>query len=573
MPLRQTSIRRKRNNCFTLIFVFLLTTSNISFSQDLSGISGQEPFKITGSLTAKLQFYDSDKTNPSRSPFMWYLQGSPVITVYGIVLPFSFRLSEQQRDFRQPFNQFGVSPYYKWAKLHLGYRSHNWSTYSLAGHSISGAGLELSPGKFQFGIATGRLLKPVKYLDDPENIKLQTPAYRRSGTVVRIGYGTEKNNFSLIVLKARDDSASLGEIPVKYKLTPDENLVVSFLTKQTIAEKFLLELEVAQSLYTKDARTALSDSTGDLMSKIFSPLMKNHESTSSSKALRTSFGYQSDLFSLMLRYQRVEPDFRSMGAYYFATDLSNITIEPSLKLMQKKLTLAGSAGTQVDNLRNDKNLRTRRTITSARVNYVPLPQYSLSAFYSNYGLAQESGLLSIDTLRTSEVAQATSQFGITQSVNLIGERLAHNLMLNFNHQNLNDRNENTAQYSEFATNIFSANYFLTYMPLNLNGSVAFLYTHFTQDTIITLAYGPSAGVGKSFLKNRLTANIYYSLVNNKVQNKDAGKTGILTMQAGYKPAKNHRFALKFNYSKNNRKSTGYDSYYENRLDFDYTYTF
>jgi len=82
---------------------------------------------------------------------MWYLQGSPVITVYGIVLPFSFRLSEQQRDFRQPFNQFGVSPYYKWAKLHLGYRSHNWSTYALAGHSITGVGLELTPGKFQVG--------------------------------------------------------------------------------------------------------------------------------------------------------------------------------------------------------------------------------------------------------------------------------------------------------------------------------------------------------------------------------------------------------------------------------------
>ena len=562
-----------RNSRLKLVLFFLFAVNCHFFAQDLSSISEQDPFRINGSVTAKLQLYNTDRDNPSRSPFMWYLQGSPVITVYGIVLPFSFRLSEQQRDFRQPFNQFGVSPYYKWAKLHLGYRSHSWSTYALAGHSITGAGLELTPGKFQVGFATGRLLKPVRYLDNPENIRLQTPAYKRTGMALRLGYGTSTNNASLVILKAKDDSTSLGAVPTEYRLTPDENLVVSFQTKQTIAKKFLFEAEVAQSLYTKDIRTALSDSTGDVMTKIFSSLIANHESTTSSNAFRASAGYQSDLFSLMLKYQRVEPDFRSMGAYYFATDLSNITIEPSLKLMQKKLTLAGSVGTQVDNLRNDKNLRTRRTITSARVNFVPVPQYNLSAFFSNYGLAQESGLLSIDTLRQSEVAQATSQIGVTQSLNLTGERLAHNLMVNYNYQKLNDRNENTSQYSEFSTNIISANYFITYIPFSINGSAAFLYTHFAQDTVVTVAYGPSAGLGKSFLKNKLNASVYVSFMNNKVQDANTGTTGIYSLQLGYKPFRNHRFALKYNYSKNNRLSTGTNSYYESKLDFDYTYTF
>ena len=556
-----------------LILFLFFAAHSYAFTQDLSSISGQDPFKINGSVTVKLQAYNTDRENPSRSPFMWYLQGNPVITVYGIVLPFSFRLSEQQRDFRQPFNQFGVSPYYKWAKLHLGYRSHTWSTYALAGHSITGAGLELTPGKFQFGFATGRLLKPVKYLDNPENIQVQTPAYRRNGTALRLGYGSETNNVSLVILKAKDDSTSLGSIPAEYQLTPDENLVVSFMTKQTIAKKYLFEVELAQSLYTKDIRTAVSDSTGGLMSKIFSSLITNHESTTSSNAVRASAGYQSDLFTLMFRYQRVEPDFRSMGAYYFATDLSNITIEPSLKLMQKKLTLSGSVGTQVDNLKNDKSLRTRRTITSARVNYVPLPQYSLSAFYSNYGLAQESGLLSIDTLRQSEVAQATSQIGVTQSLNLIGEKLGHNLMANFNYQKLNDRNENTSQYSEFTTTILSANYFITYIPFSINGSAAFLYTHFAQDTVVTVAYGPSVSLGKSFLKNKLNVAINLSFMNNMVQGDNTGTTGIYAFQLGYKPLKNHRFALKFNYNKSNRQAAGYNSYYESRLDFDYTYTF
>ena len=563
----------KKYNYLKLTIVLLSTLSFPSLSQDLANIKQQEAFKINGSVNARLQFYDTDKTNPSRSPFMWYLQGSPVVSVYGIVMPFSFRLSEQQRDFRQPFNQFGVSPYYKWAKLHLGYRSHNWSTYALAGHSISGAGVELTPGKFHVGITTGRLLKPVKYIDNPEHIMMQTPAYKRVGTALRFGYGTDKNHISFIILKARDDSSSLGEIPTQYKLTPDENLVISVVSKQTIAKKFLFEFEIAQSIYTRDTRTALTDSAGDFMTKTFSSLIKNHESTSSSNAFQTAFGYQSEPFTLMMKYQRVEPDFRSMGAYYFATDLSNITLEPAFKLMKKKLTLGGSVGTQIDNLNNDKNLRTRRTITSARVSYLPVPQYNLSAFYSNYGLAQESGLLSIDTLRQSEVAQATSQFGLTQSLNLTGEKMGHNLMLNFNAQKLNDRNEYTSQYSEFSTDILSASYFLNYFPLSTNASVSYLHTKFQQDTLTTVVSGPSLGLGKSFLKNRLNTGFSLASMKNKVQDEETGSINTISFQAGYRHGKNHRFGMRFYHHKNSGSTTVHPSYYENKFDVDYTYTF
>ncbi len=507
------------------------------------------------------------------SPFVWYIQGSPVVSLYGITLPFSFRISEQQRDFRQPFNQFGVSPSYKWAKLHLGYKSLNWSTYALAGHSISGAGFELSPGKFHIGLITGRLLKPVKYIDNPQVQITQTPAYKRRGTAFTFGYGTTKNNVNLVILKAKDDSTSAGDIPMQYQVTPDENLVVSLISKQVIAKNFIFDFEVAQSLYTKNMATKLSDTTGGFIAKAFPFLMKTHLSTTSSNAIQTSIGYQSDLFKLLVKYQRIEPDFKSMGAYYFLTDISNITVEPTFKMIKKKLTLGGSFGSQYDNLGNDKSLRTRRTITSARMTFIPVPQYNLSATYSNYGLAQESGLLSIDTLRQSEVAQATSQFGIVQSINLNGKSFAHNLMINFNSQKLNDRNKNTAQYSEFSTNILSAGYFMSYLPWNMNASISFNYTKFRQDTITTLVTGPSLALGKSFLKNKLNTSLSYSAVKNKVQDKETNRISILTFQLGYKPAKNHRLSLRYNHQVNEGVNTTYPSYFENRVDFDYLYTF
>jgi hypothetical protein len=563
----------KRSSYVLLPLAFLLITNITSFSQDLSTIAKQDPFKISGTLNAKLQFYNTDKTNPSLSPFVWYLQGSPVVSLYGIVLPFSFRISEQQRDFRQPFNQFGVSPTYKWATLHLGYKSLNWSTFALAGHSISGAGFELSPGKFHIGFISGRLLKPVKYIDNPEVVMTQTPAYKRKGTAFTFGYGTEKNNINLVIMKAKDDSTSAGDIPLQYQVTPDENLVVSLISKQVIAKKFIFDLEVAQSLYTANMGTKLSDTTGGFMARSLSFLMKSHLSTTSSNAIQTSIGYQSDIFKLLLKYQRIDPNFKSMGAYYFLTDISNITIEPTIKIMKNKLTLGGSFGSQFDNLNHQKNLRTNRTITSARVTFIPVAQYNLSATYSNYGLAQQSGLLSIDTLRKSEVAQATRQFGLVQSLNLAGKYFTHNFMINFNSQKLNDRNQYTSQYSEFSTNILSAGYFISYMPWNLNASVSFNYTNFKQDTITTKVTGPSVSLGKSFLKNKMNTSISYSTVGNTVQNEKTNRISILSFQLGYTPVRNHRLSLKYNHQVNEGLKSVYPSYFENRLDFDYIYTF
>jgi hypothetical protein len=552
------------------LFVFLFYGM---YSQDLENIKQQSPLKIKGTINAKLQFYDSNKENPNRDPFVWYLQGSPEVSVYGIVLPFSFRISEQNRDFSQPFNQFGVSPYYKWVKAHLGYRSLTWSNFALAGHSFSGAGLELTPGKFRVGFVSGRLLKPVKYINDPEYTSTQTPAYRRTGSAFILGYGTEKNYANLVILKARDEENSIDTLPEGFVLTPAENLVVSLVTKQVFAEKFLFDLEIAQSLYTKDTRAALSDSTADFMGKTFSFLMKNRASSSSHNAIQTSVGYQSDLFALKVKYQRIEPDFKSMGAYYFLSDISSITIEPSIKLLKKKLALGGSFGSQFDNLGNDKNLRTRRTITSAKINYVPIPQFNINAFFSNYGLAQQSGILSIDTLRESEVAQATSQFGLNSSYALSNENWSHNIMVSFNGQKLNDRNPYTSENSEFSTMILTSGYYATYMPWNLNGSLSYMYTNLTQDTVTTVVAGPSISLGKSLLKNKMNVALSYSGMANKVSQKTTNVISNISMQLMYKPHKNHRFALRYYHNINDGKNSLYASYYENKLDVDYTYTF
>ena len=128
-----------------------------AYSQDLSTIKNEKPFAISGRIDARTIMYSSSGIDGRRSPFTYILSGAPTLSFYGITVPITFTISEQERNFSQPFNQIGLSPTYKWLTLHGGYRNVRFSPYTLAGHTVLGGGAELRPGKWEIGFMTGRL--------------------------------------------------------------------------------------------------------------------------------------------------------------------------------------------------------------------------------------------------------------------------------------------------------------------------------------------------------------------------------------------------------------------------------
>ncbi len=558
---------------YSIILFALWCTSAKSKAQNLENITGQKPFKLSGSVSTQFQFYNVQGRPANRQPFMWYIHGNPVVSIYGITLPFSFVLSEQQRDFRQPFNRFGVSPYYKWAKIHLGYRNLTWSTYALAGHTITGAGFELSPGKFRIGFMTGRLLKAIEEqkVFNGEAVKYQTPAFRRVGTSVKLGYGDDKNYLDLILLKAKDDPNSLDSIPTNNNITPGENLVLSAVTHQTFAKMFFIDAEIARSIFTPDIRNAEQDSINDPFVKAFSFLIKERVGTSINTALRGAVGYTSKPFDLKLKYERVEPDFTSMGAYYFLTDLRKITVEPTVRLWKRKVVLGGSYGNQIDNLNQEKNARTERKIGSLLFNFMPVRQYTLNVNYSNYGLGQQSGIIELDTL--TELSQNTKQIGITQNLNFQGKNLIHNILATYNYQKLKDANQNTSGYSEYESNILMMNYMLNYTPWQLSGGIGYTRTAFLLANKETLMTGPMVNLSKSFMKNKMNVALSFTTYQNKVDGILSSNITNLSFQAGLRPNKHHRFGAHFYINKSTAQDTNAISYNEKKFDLNYAYTF
>ena len=553
--------------------IFLCFSTGLLRAQNLENIGSQKPFKLSGTVNTQLQFYHATGRTANRQPFMWYFQGNPIVSVYGITMPFSFVFSEQQRDFRQPFNRFGVSPYYKWIKVHLGYQNLNWSTYSLAGHTITGAGFELTPGKFHIGFMTGRLLKAIEEqkVFNGEAVQYQTPAFRRTGTSIKLGYGDAGNNVNVILLKAKDDPYSISTDPASTKITPGENLVLSAVTHQTIIKKLFIDAEWARSIYTPDIRTQKWDSLADPLLNIFSFLIKERQGTRVNTAIRGAIGYSFKPLSIKLKYERVAPDFKSMGAYYFLTDLRKITIEPTVKLLKNKLVIGGSYGNQIDNLNNEKNARTIRNIGSLLVNFMPVRQYTLNINYSNYGLGQRSGILELDTL--TEISQTTKQVGITQNLNFQGKDLMHNILISYNFQKLQDANRSTSNYSEYQSSIFMLNYMLSYTPWQLSGGLGFTRTAFNLANKNTLMTGPMLNLNKSFMKNKLNLALSFTAYRNKEDNVLASNLSTLSFQAGLRPNRHHRFSMRFYINNSKAVDVNATSYNEKKFDVNYAYTF
>src|SRR5690606_32174497 len=156
------SVHTLRKTVGLALVVIMLCAVYHSNGQNVEEIGQQKPVRFTGTLAANLTFFDAQGRPSNREEFTWYLTGNPTLEVYSITLPFVFTVSEHDRDFRQPFNPCGVSPYCKWIKALVGCRNVVFSPFTMGGLTMARAGVELTPGKFRCGVMYGSLFKAIE---------------------------------------------------------------------------------------------------------------------------------------------------------------------------------------------------------------------------------------------------------------------------------------------------------------------------------------------------------------------------------------------------------------------------
>lgn len=544
-----------------LAFVFFcLAAVGQSAAQDVQSAFRQKPVEFSGSIGVGTQFYGVSGV-PARSVNpMWNLSGSAALRVYGFDIPFAFTVGRQGARADGPsFGQIGISPRYKWLTVHGGWRSLNFSSYTLAGHTFWGGGVELRPGKLRFGAVYGRFRKAREVGEvngDPAGF--YPTSYRRTGYAIKLGVGTERSYFDLLYFRAKDDVNSLVNTAGADSLgvTPGENAVLGYNTRVKLGRSVSFFSEGAASLYTRDRRSAAVEETNTAEAPHFFLVPKL--STRLNYAVKGGLEFTFRPVQFRIGYERILPEFATMGAFFFANDVENITVSPTFNLWQNKVRLSGMLGVQRNNLLNNRSETTRRLIGNANLSANLSQRFGFDVNYMNLAIRQRDGrVLLNDTVR---VAMVTTNLSVIPRWTFTDIRSMKALVLMGNYQQLNDRNPFTREFSDLTTWLGGATFTQSFLQSGWNWNAGLNWNRIALSSLQTDRYGLTGGVGRTTPNGRFT---YQLSGNGSLSLIDAERDGSVWSGAftlGYNPAPKHTFSLNVNVLRN--VSTQFDDFTE-----------
>jgi len=554
------------------ISIVLLFTFKL-MGQDLENLKDQKPFKFNGGINLSLNTYSTNRDRPSRDGFLWTLSGSPTLSIYGIAMPFSFVLSKRNEEFRQPFNQYGASPYYKWIKLHLGYRNLTFSDYSLNGHQFLGVGAELTPGNWRLGAMYGRLLRPIS--PDPLAIVPIQPAYLRRGYSVKVGYGTASNFLDLVVFKGWDDPGSIERSLDSASINPQQNLVLGVKTQQRLFKSLTFNMDIGLSGWTSNIFAGGSSADAYPLQGVINSLLDVNYSTQFLKAGKASLSYRIGGINLRMQYERVEPEYQTMGSYFFNTDQENITLSPSFSLLKRKIRVNASVGWLRNNLFENRVNQTNRRISSLNVSYAPSKSFSINATYNNYQIRQEQiDRIQRDVIDSLQLEQFSNNIGLNANYSFGTKTNRYSLRAGISRQ-YSDQEQNTEALGDFSSESLTPTLSFNYKDSEAKWgcTIGANYNNFENNSINSVRWGVRSSVNKTFADDKLSMNGSLSYNNTSLDDNKGSNTLSLGLRSSYKAGEKHRLSISTRFVQRNSENERIESYSEFIGNVSYGFTF
>jgi hypothetical protein len=521
-----------------IMFALVSVASNTLHAQAIDQLGIKKGADLSGSLSATTNSYKAFGIPNRRDPFNWFLNGNFNFTLFGYSMPFSFSYSNQNRNFTQPFNRFQFAPSYKWAKVNIGTQSMNFSNYTLAGHMFNGVGTELTPGKFSISAMYGTLLKAVPFATLTTNstredsLQNNRGAFQRKGAGVKLGFNNNGNSYGISVFKAQDIVNSLPFVPVDANLTPRDNISMGITLKQNMGKHFFSELEYSLSSINKDNR--LNSNFEDSVKQqnlgkynLLNGFLKPNGSKVFYDALQAGVGFTMNHFSVKLNYERVAPDYETMGAYNVISDIQNMTIAPSVQLLKGKVNIAANVGLQNDNLNKQKATTSKRVVGNGSVSITPNNHWNINANYNNFtSFIRTKPLDNPFTVRTPydslDFYQVNKSYGGAVAYIFGSKEIPKNISLNVNYQQAADEQRGADINQIINTDFFTSNlgFTLSKSKVGLSVTTGVNYYINNNPSGSTSFIGPSLSVSKTMMqqKLRLSSNATYSFTNSNFNN-------------------------------------------------------
>lgn len=360
--------------------LILLWLISFSLTAQEDGVS------LSGRAGAEMRAYRYGTFNTAQENFFVRIYGRPTVQINNWKLPFSFNLGDYQKRYKQAFNKYGVSPTNGRLTFHLGHRTVPFSSLTLGHHNFLGGGVEIEPEeRNEAGIRAaavyGKFLKAVE--PDTANPLFTPLSYSRTGYAARLGYGSKQEFIDLIYFSGSDNPESVDFDPDAQSKTPAANTVLGLNGAIDIISDLRAGLEVAFSGYTRDTRLPESTAPGIFNATLLAPFIDQNLSTLYTSAIKSSLEYRFSNHQLNLHYQRINPRYRTMGAYFFRDDVERIRLGGRFKLAQNKLMLMPELGWEHNDLLQSKLIRNGRTIFGLR-SYYRHDQLTITGNYRNY---------------------------------------------------------------------------------------------------------------------------------------------------------------------------------------------
>ncbi|PAM94956.1 hypothetical protein B4N84_10695 [Flavobacterium sp. IR1] len=557
-----------------MFVVFVCLLSKNAYAQDVDLENVYKPnFKVSGALNANTVFYDSNQDS-SREPFTYLLSGSLNFTAFSFSVPVFYSITNQGENlgYTAPFdfNRICIMPKYKWIKAYIGNASMTFSPYTLSGIPFKGIGLELTPrGAFKVSMMGGQIFKAVAEDEALGGV----PVYERYGYGVKTSFEKEKYKIGWIGFYAKDNANSLQFVGEEKGVTPKENWVNSLTFNTSLLSNLTFDVEYAMSVVTEDSR-ANYRAGGNFRDKLFSA----KENTEYLNALNVNFDYAIQKSKLGLTYERIDPNYYTLGAMYFNNDLENIALRFSRPFYKDNINFSASLGYQRDNLAQDKKQDSKRVVGSLNMNYKISDQLSFNGSYSNFSTYTNKRLdqfeiinnpivVPADTLNYRQLSQ-NANFNLTYA---FGKKKNQNV--NFNYSIAGQANQQggvirRGQASTVQNYNLAHTINFTGIKTSFNSSIN--YTENQVSQFDNSSVGASVGVSKKLLKDKMNTN-FGLLYNNTESNVTSSSVFGIKFNNTYMLLQKHNFTLGL--ISMFRSSTGRPQNNDLMLNFNYGYSF
>lgn len=539
-----------------LTALFIITTTNLqaqSFRiEDMKNLFGKgNPLKLTGGFSAN-SVVNAGNGASGRDPWAYYLNGNVNLNIYGQVnLPFSFSLTNSGSSYKLPSspNRLSIHPSYKWVTGHIGDVSMSFSPYTLNGHIFTGAGVELTPDGWEFAAMYGRFQKAVEY-DEAQPAFL--PTYKRMGYGFKAARIKEKYQIAINLFGAKDRISSLVISADSLGVTPMENLAgsVSFMYKPV---KFIeVSGEYGLSMLTTDMRSADDDMDG-----VLGLWSGSNMSSVIYHAFKAQLNYVGETNRFGIAYERIDPNYRTLGAYYFTNDIENITANAYQSFWENKMSVSLSVGYEHDDLKKSKASASSRVVVSGNVTASFSDRVNANLSYTNFQtytnvrsnfelINQENSLDRLDTLNFVQLSQSANL-----NMNIItkkNEAQLHNLNINLSYQDAANK-QGGVYHPGSVTEMINAgtSYSWTFLKsgLSLNGALNFNNSKILNGNTVT--WGPTIGISSRLFKKKVNLAGSVSYNTGSLEGAKQNEVFMCRINGSYSPIQRHSITLAYNF--------------------------